>query len=322
MYRFVGRVEREPSGQVKYAWSGTGFVANFRGTGATVLLADDKNEHQVIVDGKILDKVVTRRKTTRYPLVSGLPSGDHQIELYRRTEALFGNTTFLGLEIEGGALIAEDSKPRRRIELIGDSISCGYGNLGDSVNCGFSADTENHYESYGATLARTFNAEISTVAWSGRGIVRNFNGEIGEKMGALYDRVLPSESSSKWSADVPYDVVIINLGTNDFSTDPDPSEEEFATAYGTLLEKVRKNSPRSFVLCTIGPMLGGDDLEKAERSIRLAVERRRNAGDLRVLAYRMKTTNDDPGCDWHPSVPTHQRIADELAVPIRAAMNW
>lgn len=236
MYRFVGRVEREPSGQVKYAWSGTGFVANFRGTGATVLLADDKNEHQVIVDGKILDKVVTRRKTTRYPLVSGLPSGDHQIELYRRTEALFGNTTFLGLEIEGGALIAEESKPRRRIELIGDSISCGYGNLGDSVNCGFSADTENHYESYGATLARTFSAEISTVAWSGRGIVRNFNGEIGEKMGALYDRVLPSESSSKWSADVPYDVVIINLGTNDFSTDPDPSEEEFATAYGTLLE--------------------------------------------------------------------------------------
>jgi hypothetical protein len=116
--------------------------------------------------------------------------------------------------------------------------------------------------------------------------------------------------------------VIVNLGTNDYSTEPDPDEGAFVAAYVELLERIRRNSPLAQVLCTIGPMLAGQDLEKAESSIAKAVAARRARGDQRVEAYRMTTVNENPGCDWHPSVATHARIAEELKQPVQKALGW
>jgi hypothetical protein len=92
--------------------------------------------------------------------------------------------------------------------------------------------------------------------------------------------------------------------------------------YVALLEQIRRNNPRAFVLCTIGPMLGGSDLERAESAIASAVAKRSAAGDRRVAFHRMVTANEDPGCDWHPGMAIHRRIAAELAVPVRAALGW
>lgn len=319
---FVGRVAVEPSGMVMYAWSGAGFIARFRGTGAAIRLDDDKNEHQAVLDGRALPKIVSSKGTERYLVAEGLTLGEHRLEVYRRTEALFGVTRFLGVEVVGGQLLDVGEVPRRHIELVGDSISCGYGNEGQNTDCRFSADTENHYLSYGAVLARELGAELSTVAWSGRGVVRNYDGGPGEKLEQLYQCVLPESPSVPWTPTLANDVVIVNVGTNDFSTEPVPSAAEFVRGYAALLERIRKNNPSAFVLCTIGPMLGGQDLERAEVGIESAVEQRRTAGDARMTVHRMKTRNENPGCDWHPSLATHRRMADELAQPIKAALGW
>ena len=320
--RFVGRVEVGPGGQARYAWSGAGFVARFVGTGVTVRLRDDKNQHQVVLDGRPLRTLVTTRGVERYLVAEGLPPGEHRLEMYRRTEALFGTTHFLGIEVTDGHLLDAGPAPARRIEVVGDSISCGYGNEGTTPDCRFSADTENHDSSYGAVLARSLQAELSTVAWSGRGVVRNYGGEPGDLMGRLYERTLPESPSSRWSQGESNDAVIVNLGTNDFSTDPAPDEDEFVRGYAALLERIRHGNPRAFILCTVGPMLGGRDLERARAAIARAVEQRRSAGDARVAVHRMTTPNESPGCDWHPGVATHRRMAEELAVPIRAALGW
>jgi lysophospholipase L1-like esterase len=320
--RFTGRVEVGSGGRAAYAWSGAGFVARFFGTGATVRLSDDTNRHQVVLDGRPLAKLVTTRGVERYLVAEGLPLGEHRLELYRCTEALFGITRFLGIEVEGGQLLGAEGAPTRRIELVGDSISCGYGNEGRTPDCRFSADTENHYLTYGAILARSLSAELSTVAWSGRGVVKNYDGEPGDHMGRLYERTLPESPSSTWSQGESNDAVIVNLGTNDYSTEPDPDEDSFVRAYTALLERIRHNNPRAFILCTVGPMLGGRDLERAQAAIARAVEQRRSAGDARVACHSMATPNERPGCDWHPGVATHRRMAEELAVPIKAALSW
>ena len=320
--RFVGRVEVEVAGGARYAWSGAGFVARFVGTGVAVRLRDERNEHQVVLDGRLLSTLVAARGVERYPVAEGLPPGEHRLEVYRRTEALFGVTHFLGIEVAGGRLLDAGPAPTRSIEVVGDSISCGYGNEGGTPDCRFSAATENHYASYGAVLARSLGAELSTVAWSGRGVVRNYGGEAGDLMGRLYERTLPESPTSPWSQGESNDAVIVNLGTNDYSTEPDPVEEEFVRAYAALLERIRRGNPRAFVLCTVGPMLGGHDLERARAAIARAVELRRSAGDDRVAAHRMATTNESPGCDWHPGIATHRRMAEELAVPIRSALGW
>lgn len=318
---FVGRVERE-GGVVRYAWSGAGFVARFEGTGVAVQLTDSQNEHQVVLDGRSQATLVTRAGMNRYVLARGLQHGVHQLEVYRRTEALFGVTQFHRLEVNDGSLLPPTRRPSRRIELVGDSITCGYGNLGTSPECKFSPQTENHYLSYGALLARMFDAELSTIAWSGRGVVKNYAGEPGDKMGELYRRVLPGSRASGNVRDKNHDLVIVNLGTNDYSTDPDPDEELFATEYVHLLQKIRANNPSAFILCTVGPMLTGNDLTKARRAIALAVERLAADGDRRMLAYELSSSNVQPGCDWHPGLLAHQKMAEELASIIRLRLAW
>ena len=322
LVRFVGRVERDAAGHARYAWSGAGLTACFRGTGAVVLLRDDKNEHQVVLDGRPVSTLPSRQGQERYVLVEGLPLAEHRVELYRRTEALFGVTQFLGFEVLGGELLADTFQPRRRMELVGDSISCGYGNEGTSTDCPFSASTENHYLAYGSVLARKLEAELSTVAWSGRGVVKNYDGGPGAVLGDLYDRVLPESTSSRWQPEQSKDIVVVNVGTNDYSTEPDPAEQVFVEGYLALLGKLRHNNPTAFILCTVGPMLGGQDLERAEASIQRAVEQRKSNGDRRIGMHRMRTPNENPGCDWHPNLATHQRMADELEGVLRTTLGW
>lgn len=319
---FVGRVERTSPTTARYAWSGTGFVVEFTGTGLVAQLKDDKNEHQIVVDGKATGKVQTVAEKTDYVLAEALPVGAHQVQLLRRTEALFGPTELLGVKVLGGELSTVKTTPARRIEVVGDSITCGYGNLGTEPQCPFSASTEDHYQSYGALIARQYGAEVSTVAWSGRGVVRNYDGGAGAHMGELYQRILPESADSRYAEALPYDAVIVNLGTNDYSTTGNPGQAHFQAEYAALLEQIRKQHPTAFILCTLGPMLGGEGLEQAESAIRGAVAQFAARGDSRVTYHRMATSNQSPGCDWHPSVGTHRQMAAELGGILARSLGW
>lgn len=320
--RFVGRVDRSDPGRVRYAWSGTGFRVRFRGAALHVYLEDEQNQHTVVVDGRVSSVLRAEKDRRSYILAEGLADAEHLVEVYRRTEALFGVTTVLGLVAPAGTLLDAPPPRARRIEIVGDSISCGYGNEGQRPSCSFGPDTENHYLSYGALLARRFDADLDTIAWSGRGVVRNFGGEPGELMPALYERILPAQPTSRWDSPIPADVVLINLGTNDYSTEPDPPVTDFAAAYAELLTEVRARSPRAFILCTIGPMLHDEDLARARQAVEMAVDRRRAAGDQRVESHRLRTPNSNPGCDWHPGVATHAAMAEELGRVIAARTGW
>ncbi len=320
--RFIGRAEPTGPRSGRYAWSGSGFVAAFRGTGVSVKLRDKDNQHTVLIDGQAVDILKSRATEQRYVLGRGLAPGRHVLEVQRRTEALLGPSELLDVEVEGGELLPPPPAPERHLELLGDSISCGYGNEGTSTACHFSADTENHYLSYGAFAARALGAELSTVAWSGRGVVKNYNGEPGDKMPVLFERVLPGDPQSQWRFSPEPDALVINLGTNDFSTEPDPPDAEFVGAYRALITSARTRYPHAFILSTVGPMLAGDDLARAQAGIAEAVRQRRASGDARVAFYPMRTSNDRPGCDWHPSTTTHRKMAEELARELARVLGW
>jgi len=222
--RFVGRVDGcKPEG-ARYAWSGSGFVAKFRGTGVSVRLNDKPNQHTVLLDGELLPKLVTVAGEQLYPLASELADEEHVLELYRRTEASSGETIVIGLELEGstdnpGELLEPPPPAARRIELIGDSISCGYGNEG-TAPCTFSVDTENHYLAYGSLLARSLGAELSTVAWSGKGVIYNYNGDKLLPLPTVYDRTVPNDTKNLWDFSWQPEAVVINLRT---TTAPPPA---------------------------------------------------------------------------------------------------
>lgn len=322
--RFVGRVDRSDAAGERFAWSGSGLVAAFEGTQVSVSLNDaSENQFTVVLDGQVLPKLAAQSGSHDYLLADALAPGAHVLELYRRTEASFGVTQILGLDFGAdGRLLAPPAAPGRLIEIVGDSITCGYGNEGPDTSCGFSADTENHYLTYGALAARELDADVSTVAWSGKGVIYNYGDDRADPLPALYDRTLPGDAASVYDfAQVP-DAVVINLGTNDFSTDGDPSPEDFQGAYRNLLLHIRDKYPDAFLLCTVGPLLTGDDLTAARADIDAAIATLQSQGDLRVKSWEMNISNDAPGCDWHPSLATHEAMATALVSELRANLGW
>lgn len=313
--RFVGRVDTSDATGARFAWSGTGILARFSGTSLGVRLGGNQ-QYSVLIDGVLQPKLVSTGASD--PIATGLAQGEHQVEIYRRTEASQGVSQFLGFDIGEGELLAPPPAPARRIEIIGDSVSTGYGDEG-TLPCGFSADTENHYLTYGAIAARALDAELTTIAWSGKGIVYNYDTDVVEPMPALYGRTLPQDPGSTYDfASVP-NVVVINLGTNDFSTEGDPTTELFGGEYTKLLERVRGAYPDAFILCTVGPLLSGADLSAARAGIAAGVAAFEAAGGSNVRAWEMNVANGNPpGCDYHPNLATHQAMADALIPELEA----
>ncbi len=322
--RIVGRHDGCTEDAVTLSWSGTGFVARLEGTQLSMTIEAAALHFTVIVDGQTQPTLVTEGGVETVELVSNLEPGAHDIEVYRQGEASFGPLLLRGVHSEGGTLLEPAPRPERSIEIFGDSISCGYGNEGTTASCSFSAETENHYLTYGALLARHFGAELSTVAWSGKGVVVNYGGDRSITLPDMMERANPASEQSVWDfASVPApDVVIINLGTNDFSTDNDPSNEEFVSVYAQMLERLRKRYGSSLIVGTVGPLLGGTDLDLARSGIEAAVAQRTAAGDERVLAFDLENSNPDPGCDWHPGVQAHQLMANQLALLLGEQLGW
>lgn len=320
--RFIGRTDDSATGVTRFAWSGSGVAFRFSGTEASVRMDDAGRFFTVLVDGSLQPALATQPGERSYPVASGLTEGEHEVLMYRRTEASFGNTSFVDLELGSGTLLPPPPARTRRVELIGDSITCGYGNLGADQNCNFSADTEDHYQTYGAIAARNVNAELTTVAWSGKGVVFNFGDDKNEPLPALYDRTLPSEPQLLWDFSWQPDAVVINLGTNDFSTDDDPSETVFTAAYEAFLIRLRDKYPNAYILCLIPTLLSGSDLTTAQSYIESVVAARNTAGDNNVEAHAMSFQRSGWGCDWHPSLATHASMGEALTQKLKSSLSW
>jgi lysophospholipase L1-like esterase len=322
--RFVGRFDASDPTGPRFAWSGSGIIAAFEGQSVSVTLEDSGNNlFTVVLDGELQEPLHADSGSRQYELATGLVMGDHTIEIYRRTEAMEGVSRFVGFDFgPSGRLLAPPPPTPRRLEIIGDSITCGYGNEGADTSCGYTPETENHYLSYAAVSARALDADLITVAWSGKGIVYNYDTDTNEPLPTLYDRTVPTEGDSQWDFSVVPEAVVINLGTNDFSTDGDPTPELFHDEYAAFLEHLRFRYPAAFILCTVGPMLSGADLDAARAGIAAAVQTRNDAGDASVEAWEMNIVNDSPACDWHPSIATHQLMADALVAKLREELGW
>ncbi len=320
---FIGRHDVSNPARVRADWSATSVYATFEGTGISVRLDGADNYFEVFIDGARTATVhftpgTAGASAKDVSLASGLASGRHTVQLVRRTEAFLNPSEFLGFTVASGALVATPYPFQRRIEVIGDSITCGYGIEGDNAFCDFSAETENAANTYAAQTARHFNAALSVVAFSGKGMYRDLNFDQSATMPLLYGRTLFNDPTSAWAfASYLPDVVVINLGTNDFANG-DPGED-FTTTYIDFIERLENLYPGVEIFCLAGGMQNGVFLTRVQS----VVNARRAVGDTRVHYVELPPLQESgAGCDYHPNVATNTAMAAILIEAISEATAW
>ena len=323
---FLGRFDKTDPQAPSFAWPGSAIVTRFSGTGLDVSLHDDgTNFFAVSIDGAEPTVLATSGAKDTYTLAQGLPDGEHDAVLFRRTESFQGAVHFHGFTAAGGkSLIPTPAPFKRRIELIGDSITCGYGNEGAGPNCNFTAATENEWMAYGAITARALAAEPHVIAYSGKGAYRDNTGNVESQMPEIYGRIFADDNKSKWDFSTwTADVVVVNLGTNDFATG-DPGQP-YVDAYTGLVQQVRGHYPEAYILCAVGSMLSGANLTKDIAYVKGVVAAANAAGDAKVSFVDLGQQNgnaDGYGCNYHPSVKTDQLMATKLTAAIKAVTGW
>jgi lysophospholipase L1-like esterase len=317
--RFIGRFTNDG----RFAWSGATVALRFTGTSVSVTLDDggDNFFDAVVDDGEPL-VIDAMSGMQTYEIATGLPNGPHEVRVSRRTEAFFNPSTFVSFSVPESAWLP-GNVPARRLEVIGDSITAGYGNEGMGPTCPFEPDTENHSTTYSALAAKELGADLHTEAWSGIGIYRNYDGSRTGLMPERFSRILPAEEGTPWdfSKFQPH-AVIVNLGTNDFATG-DPGTA-FQTAHEDFAASLREHYPDARIYLAVGPMLGGADYTAALAYLEGAVAARRADGDDAIDTIEFATTmsSEGLGCDYHPNKTTHARMADTLVARLRADLGW
>lgn len=323
---FLGRFDKSDPQAPSFAWPGSAIATRFSGTGIDVSLHDDgTNFFAVSIDGAAPTVLATTSAKDTYTLAQGLPDGEHDLMLFRRTESFQGVVHFHGFTAAGGKPLIPTPAPfKRRIELIGDSITCGYGNEGAGPNCNFTPDTENEWMAYGAITARALQAEPHVIAYSGKGAYRDYSGSLESQMPEIYGRIFADDPKSKWDFSTwTADVVVVNLGTNDFAKG-DPGQP-YVDAYTGLIQQVRGHYPDAYILCAVGSMLSGANLTKDIAYVKGVVSAANAGGDAKVSFVDLGQQNgnvDGLGCNYHPSVKTDQLMADKLTAAIKAVTGW
>ena len=307
---------RDMAGKQTYQWPGVYFEAAFHGPKVYFELGRGDVILRVLVDDQ---PVATLAKPAPgFYEIANLAQQAHTARIEVLTESQAGPNVF------GGFVYPKETRPlpavprARQIEFIGDSHTVGYGNTSATRNC--SEDdvwkTTDDSQAFGAKMARHYGADYQVNAISGRGIVRNYDGSGGDPLPEAYPYVLLDHSARYENRAWQPQVIVIALGTNDFSTALKPTEQwksrdqlhaDYEATYLRFLTALRARNPEAFIVVWATDMAGGEIETEAGK----VVKQFQSAGDPGIVFVPIDGLAMT-GCNWHPSIADDDTIANTL----------
>ena len=258
----------------------------------------------IYVDGEKLARDYCRIASvgeTKVKLAEGLPAGKHTFAIYRQSEHSFGEVGICALSYDG-ELLDKPADKDLYIEFIGDSISCGYGNIGNSGDALSSDGTQ----AYTFITAQALNADWSTVSWSGLGCKYGYSTttmqDVYPAQRYNYDQTTPYDFSKQ------PDVVVLALGTNDNSIQSNATLKREGLV--EMLQLVRAKNPDAPIVWIHGMMTTGVSSMIEE----IVAE----FGGADNGYYACRLTQNNAGGGSHPSLAGQQTFADELVAFLEA----
>ncbi len=307
-----GKVRKDAMGY-SYQWPGVYFEATFQSPFVNLLFDDNANNFNVIVDGKLI--MIVRKPGHRTINIGAEGPGPHTIRVEKRSETQYATGHFQGFLAAPATPLPVRS---RQIEFIGDSLTVGYGNTSAFTQCTPDEifETTDAQESFGVLTAKHFNADYQINAFSGLGMVRNYDGKEHAKyhMPMLYPRALFDDPTPAVEPDWHPQIIVISIGGNDFSTPvraDEPWGNEAAMAadyektYVAFVEKVHADNPKAQLVM----MWHEDDAAYAASAQKVFDTLKGEGLPLdRVHLPQMA----DTGCNGHPNIRDDAKAADAL----------
>jgi lysophospholipase L1-like esterase len=328
-------------------WSGTGFQMNVVAAESTATVnvkfascsGSCKYHVEAFVDCASQGVTEISEQASDSVQVYVPPSGGASklVRFVKRTEASCADAAGVmvvgDVSVSGGTVVAgsyaasknlrgqqlrscSSTPPAHNILFIGDSITAAYG-VDGIAPCSFTAFTETSLHSYATYVATAVNAEAHLIAWSGIGVVRNYGDSSqlsAAPMPVYYNRTIATEPTSFWSpGQWKPDLVYVQLGTNDYSTYPQPTDEQFRQGYAVFLAQIRFDYPDAKLLIACAPMKNVNQCENI-----LAVSKTNN---VQYVDIPSSTMDGAVGCSGHPNAQGQMNLANYILPTIRSLLS-
>lgn len=325
------------NGTLWLGYSLTGAEFDFDGTSLSAELTTDwvndeawKENFQpymaVLVNGKLLKRFAVSEGTAQYELYRSEKAEKVRIRLVKLSENAFSKVGVLSFSADG-KLTATKPCSERRIEFVGDSITCGFGIEGKSVCDNFRTSTENPLINYASLTANGLGAEYQLTSWTAIGVYSNSvkDERVTEPdnawtMPVIYDYTdkavdgMLGNEPEKWNfSRFAPQLIVVNLGTNDkdFTRGIPERTAAFENCYREFIAHIREKNPQAHIICALGAM-GRELLPQVENAVKMLADER-----ITSLGFEVQREEDGIGSEWHPSAVTHRKMADKLIAEIK-----
>ena len=300
---------------IDFCFKGTSLEVDFIATEYKVNL----NAYaKVFVDN--LEPIDMKIATLGYmPIVKDLKDEIHTVKIVKRNESNSNAMGIRKLKIseDGTFYTAKKPETERKIEVLGDSITCGFGNLYTSGNSVDVSSFEDGTKTFAVMAADHFKAQLQEVAISGIGIACTATGDPYKVIDTYIKKDARSTEDYDFKSYIP-DVVVIALGTNDSAGKA--STDEFIKQANILIDTIRKNRPNAQIIWTYGVM--NNNLVPTITEI---VKSYNDKGDKKIYFVVDESPKEDElpmGLYAHPSYATHKRMANTLINKIAEVTGW
>ncbi len=303
-------------------WPGSYFRAAFKGTKVYFRVGKAQAILHIRIDGH---KVAALAKPMPGVYeVEGLSEARHTIGVYVATESQAAPNTFGGFAIPAGEKSLRLPRRHRQMEFIGDSYTVGYGNLSPTRTCTVQqvwARTDDT-QAFGPLTAGHYHAAYQVNAISGRGVVRNYDGFQAETVPEAYPYVLFNKQQKYNNPAWKPQVIVVGLGTNDFTTTLHAGEPwktraalhaDYEATYAKFLKMLRAKHPHALVIVWAADVANGEVAAQAGEVVdHLHQHGYRNLVFLEIRGLQFHA------CDSHPTLTDDKTISQRLIQVINA----
>lgn len=281
---------------------------------------ENKLHFALFVDGeRVCDHFEIFAGETRIKAAENLEYQKHNFRLLRLSEARLANATLKQFELDGQLLSAPE-KNEKFIEILGDSITCGYGNLvpvtvGKPVSTYTSSQDASKAYSYltvtelGVDYSITSRSGIA--ALYGYGYTPELNDEFDNFLNSYNMQCRYRDPSVKYTPARESDIIIINIGSNDVWSNTAPTPEDLPRSIADFALLAKEKSPKAIVIFMTGGIFDGRDNVVKEAAKLLG-------GEEKQYYVCPNTSGYYDGGNGHPSVSQHRIMANELIAFIKS----